>query len=163
MTDQQAPVAALIWGVKQSFRNYVEAAGGVIEVRDGVGREADGAFTFAAQPGGDLRLGADGRPVGRATFLGEARFEAHGGMLRVCLADPMLEIGPAGGVVTVADSSARDYRVEVAQLDLAAMTTGEAGEIVIPATISMHGGQWLGDHYPPGTRLDPVRLVLAPR
>ena len=41
------------------------------------------------------------------------------------------------------------------------MISGEPGEIVIPATVSMHGSQWLGDHYPPRTPLDPVRLILA--
>ncbi|WP_332764742.1 HtaA domain-containing protein [Phenylobacterium sp.] len=163
MTEHLPWVSALSWGVKQSFRTYVEAAGGAIEVRDGAERAEDGSFTFAAAPGGDLRLDADGKLAGRGAFLGEVRFEAHGGMLSVCLADPILEIGPAGGVVTVADSSARDYRLEVAQLDLGAMTSGESGEIVIPATVSMHGSQWLGDHYPPRTPLDPVRLILAPR
>lgn len=163
MTEHLPRVTALSWGVKQSFRTYVEATGGVIEARDGAERADDGAFTFAAAPGGDLRLDADGRLEGQGAFLGEVRFEAHGGMLSVCLADPMLEIGPSGAVVTVADSSARDYRLEVAQLDLGAMTSGEAGEIVIPATVSIHGSQLLGDHYPPRTPLDPVRLILAPR
>jgi len=163
MTEHLPWVSALSWGVKQSFRTYVEATGGVIETRDGAERAEDGAFTFAAAPGGDLRLDADGKLAGQGSFLGEVRFEAHGGMLSVCLADPILEIGPSGGVVTVADSSARDYRLEVAQLDLGAMTTAESGEIVIPATVSMHGSQWLGDHYPPRTPLDPVRLILARR
>ncbi|MDP3748052.1 MAG: HtaA domain-containing protein [Phenylobacterium sp.] len=163
MTEHLPRVSALSWGVKQSFRTYVEAAGGVIEVRDGAERAEDGAFTFAAAPGGDLRLDAEGKLSGQGSFLGEVRFAAHGGMLSVCLADPILEIGPSRAVVTVADSSARDYRLEVAQLDLGAMTSGEAGEIVIPATVSMHGSQWLGDHYPPRTPLDPVRLILARR
>src|SRR3990167_8062127 len=163
MTEHLPRVSALGWGVKQSFRTYVEAAGGLIEARDGAQRTADGGFTFAAAPGGELRLDADGRLAGRGAFLGEVRFEAHGGMLSVCLADPMLEIGPSGAVITVADSSARDYRLEVAQLDLGAMTSGDSGEIVIPATVSIYGSQWLGDHYPPRTPLDPVRLILAPR
>ncbi len=161
MTENPPRVTALRWGVKQSFRTYVEAAGGVIEVRDGAGREDDGDFTFATAPDGDLRLDADGKLTGQGSFLGEVRFEAHGGMLRVCLADPMVRIGASGGVVSVADSSARDYRIEVAHLDMASMTVGPLGEVVIPATISMHGGQWLGDHYPFRTPLDPVRLLLA--
>jgi hypothetical protein len=151
--------AALSWGVKQSFRGYVEGAGGVIETGAGAERTADGGFSFAAEPGGGLRLDADGKPEGQAKFLGEVSFKAHGGMLSVFLVDPMIEITPAGAVLTVADHPARDRRLEAARLDLAAMSVGEAGEIVLPAALMMFGCQWLGDHYPAGTALDPVRLV----
>ncbi len=151
---------SLVWGVKQSFRGYVESTGGVIETMGGAERAADGGFTFAAAPGGDLRLDADGRPVGRGMFVGNVRFEAHGGMLSVYLADPNIEIGPSGAVITVADSSARTHRMEIATLDLGAITTGLAGELVIPTALSMDGSRLLGDHYPPKTALDPVRLTL---
>lgn len=161
-TDEHG-AATLTWGVKQSFRGYVEGAGGAIEVGQGAGRAADGAFTFAAAPGEGLTLGADGRPQGVGRFAGEVRFEAHGGMLSVFLADPSVEIGPSGAVVTVADSPERLSRLELAQLDLAAATTGADGEIVIPATLSRDGWRILGDHYPPMTPLDPVRLTLRRR
>ncbi|MDP3855388.1 HtaA domain-containing protein [Phenylobacterium sp.] len=161
MTEPQQ--ATLNWGVKQSFRNYVEATGGVTEAGGGAERAPDGEFIFAAAPGDGLRLDADGKLEGHGTFLGEVRFEAHGGMLSVFLADPSLEISEAGAVLTVADSSARTRRVEIARLDLSAMTTGDAGEIVLPAALSMDGIQLLGDHYPLRTALDPVRLTLAER
>lgn len=153
-------VATLSWGVKQSFRNYVEATGGVTET-DVTVRALDGGFVFPAAPGEGLRLDADGRLAGHGVFLGEVRFEAHGGMLKVFLADPSLEISEAGAVLTVADSRARDRRVEIARLDLSAMTTGTAGEMVLPAALSMDGIQLLGDHYPLRTALDPVRLTLT--
>lgn len=156
-----ANVTSLSWGVKQSFRNYVEGAGGVIEADGGAERAADGGFTFAAAPGEGLSLDAGGKPVGQGLFLGEARFDAHGGMLKVCLADPMVEIRETGAVITAFDSSARTHRVEIARLDLAAMSTGENGELVIPAALSMYGIQVLGDHYPLNTALDPVRLKLG--
>ena len=157
MTDQ------LSWGLKQSFRAYVEGAGGAIETAEGAQRAADGAFTFAAAPGEGLKLGVDGKPEGVGGFVGEVRCEAHGGMLKVFLADPSVEIGPAGAVVTVADTRARDRRVELAQLDLAAATIADDGEWVISAKLSRDGWQVLGDHYPPSTPLDPVRLKLAAR
>lgn len=161
MTQEQQPVlvTALSWGVKQSFRNYVEATGGAIETREGAERSADGGFTFAAAPGDGVTLDADGRPEGSGTFLGEVRFDAHGGMLSVRLSDPALEIGPSGAVLTVADGAARNRRVEIARLDLTAITSGESGEIVIPAALTLDGSQVLGDHYPPKTALDPVRLA----
>ena len=160
MTDQPAKLS---WGLKQSFRAYVEGAGGAIETSEGAQRGADGAFTFEPAPGEGLKRGADGKPQGVGRFLGEVRCEAHGGMLKIFLADPSVEIGPAGAVLSVADGPARDRRVELAQLDLAAATTADDGELVIPAKLSRDGWQVLGDHYPPSTPLDPVRLRLAPR
>jgi hypothetical protein len=163
MTEQSASgVAALSWGLKQSFRAYVEASGGAIETGEGAVRAADGAFNFAAAPGEGLALGADGKPEGVGRFVGEVRCEAHGGMLKVFLADPSIEIGPAGAIVAVFDTSARDRRVELAVLDLSAATLADDGEMVIPAKLARDGWQVLGDHYPPSTPLDPVRLRLAP-
>ena len=153
--------ASLAWGVKQSFRNYVQATGGTIDTAAGAERAADGGFTFAPAPGGDrLTRDAEARPHGRGAFLGEIRFEAHGGMLSVCLADPAVEIGPLGAVLTVADGPARARRVAIATLDLAAATPGDDGEIVVPAALTLDGSQVLGDHYPAATPLDPVRLRL---
>ncbi len=163
MTENQPLVraATLIWGVKQSFRNYVEGSGGAIDAGMGAARTEDGAFAFPAAPGETLTLDADGRPQGRGGFVGEVRFQAHGGMLSVFLADPALEIGPTGAFLTVADSPERTRRLPLAKLDLAAMSTGDDGELVIAATMSMEGWQVLGDHYQPMTPLDPVRVKLA--
>jgi hypothetical protein len=160
MTDQ---AVRLSWGLKQSFRAYVEAAGGSIEAAAGAERDGDGAFTFAAAPGEGLKLGSDGKPQGVGRFLGEVQCEAHGGMLKVFLADPSIEIGPTNAVLAVADTRARDRRVELALLDLAAATVADDGELVIPTKLSRDGWRVLGDHYLPSTPLDPVRLKLAPR
>ena len=164
MTEETSGEAAtLSWGLKQSFRAYVEGAGGAIETGEGAGRSADGVFSFPAAPGEGLRLGAGGKPEGVGRFRGEVRCEAHGGMLKVFLADPSVEIGLAGAIVAVAGTPARDRRVTLAELDLTAATLGDDGEWVIPAKLSRDGWQVLGDHYPPSTPLDPVRLKLAPR
>jgi len=160
MTEQPTD-ASLTWGLKQSFRAYVEGAGGGIETGEGAERDADGAFTFPPVAGEGLTLGADGKPSGVARFTGEVRCEAHGGMLKVFFADPAVEIGPAGAVVTVADTPARDRRVDLAQLDLAAATIADDGAWVIPTKLSRDGWQVLGDHYAPSTPLDPVRVRVA--
>ncbi len=153
--------ATLEWGLKQSFRAYVEGAGGSIET-EGVGRAPDGGFVFGAAPGdAGVRLGADGKPHGVGSFLGEVRCQAHGGMLKVTLADPNVEIGPDGGAITVVDPFARETRVELAVLELDGATAGDDGDIVIPTKLSKDGWRVLGDHYPPMTPLDPVRLRLA--
>jgi len=155
--------AQLTWGLKQSFRAYVEAAGGLIETGEGAERDADGAFVFQAAPGEGLTLGVDGKPAGVGRFAGEVRCEAHGGMLKVFLADPSVEIGPAGAVITVADTPGRDRRVELALLDLAAATIAHDDVWVIPAKLSRDGWQVLGDHYPQSTPLDAVRVKVASR
>jgi hypothetical protein len=155
MSDQPT---TLTWGVKQSFRNYVQSMGGTIETAAGAEPTADGEFTFAMAPGSDLSVDANGKPQGKAAFIGEVRFAAHGGMLSVFFADPALEFGPASATLTVADTEARTVRIEIAKLDLTKISTGDDGEIVIPTALSMYGGQLLGDHYPPGTPVDPVRL-----
>jgi hypothetical protein len=162
MTDQPTtPAASLSWGVKQSLRGYVALAQGQIEASGGATRADDGGFVFPAAPGATLTLSADGTPEGSGTFAGEVRFEAHGGMLKVFLADPIIEIGPAGAIMTVADSRARNRRVELARLDLAGATIDDDGTWIIPTSASRDGWQVLGDHYPPSTPLDPVRLTLA--
>ncbi len=160
MSDQIKPAASLQWGVKQSFRNYVGMAGGTTEVGAGAQQTEDGAFVFAAVDG-DLALDAEGKLQGRGGFTGEVKFQAHGGMLSVFLADPAIEVDDKGAALTVADTAKRDYRVEVARLDLAAMTTEPSGEIIIPVGLSIEGSRLLGDHYAPRTELDPVRLRLG--
>jgi hypothetical protein len=161
-TPQPVQIAALAWGVKQSFRSYVEATGGTIEVGAEATRAEDGGFVFQAAPDSDLRLAADGTLQGVGKFLGEVKFESHGGMLKVFLADPILEVRETGAVLTVADTPKRNYRVEVATLDLSALARDDAGAPVAPTALAMFGIQWLGDHYPLKTPLDPVRLTPAP-
>jgi hypothetical protein len=161
MTDAAPRAATLNWGVKQSFRGYVEGSGGTIEAAAGAVREDDGGFSFAGEPGAGLTLDADGRPQGRAGFLGELRFQAHGGMLSVFMADPALEVGETGAFITVADTPSRTRRVPLAKLDLTKLSRDEDGALVIPAVMAMEGWQVLGDHYMGGTPIDPVRLVPA--
>jgi hypothetical protein len=164
MTEEPAGgrgAATLSWGLKQSFRAYVEGSGGVIEAGEGAVRAADGAFAFPAAPGEGLTSGADGRPEGVGRFAGAVRCEAHGGMLKVAFADPSVEIGPDGAAVFVADVRDPARRIALAVLDLAKATLGDDGAWVIPAKLARDGWQVLGDHYPQSTPLDPVRLTLA--
>lgn len=159
--DQSGRVAALTWGVKLSFRNYVESTGGTVAAAAGAERTPEGVFTFADAGRDGLHLDAAGQLSGRGDFAGEVQFSAHGGMLSVYLADPAVEIGSDGAVLTVADSAARTRRLTVATLDLSAMTSDRAEELSLPAVLTLEGGQLLGDHYPPMTLVDPVRLTLV--
>lgn len=149
-----ARVSTLTWGVKQSFRAYVEMTGGVTEAAEGATRDADGAFVFEATPESTLEVGADGALSGRGVFKGEVKFDSHGGMLKVFLADPILEIGEAGAALTVFDSPKRNLRIEVVKLDLAA-----AGPEGVPTKLTVDGVYLLGAHYPLNTAVDPVKLA----
>ena len=170
-------MATLSWGVKQSFRGYVEAAGGTVATTRGAERAPDGGFLFPEGPGSTLAQGADGRLRGAGRFQGEVSFSAHGGMLSVVLVDPWIEASEAGLILSVADSPAATRRLPFAKLDADAMTTEALttgapttdapttdapttdGGLVLPAAITLDGMFLLGDHYPPGTVLDPVRLL----
>ena len=145
----------LTWGVKQSFRNYVEMSGGAATAADGATVSEGGEFAFEAAPVGDLAVDAGGAVSGTGRFRGRVTFEAHGGMLKVTLTDPWLEQTAEGLVLTIAETATR--RTPIAKLGVAQRT--EDGALEFPAAITLDGMMIIGDHYPPGTALDPVRLA----
>lgn len=164
MTDGRAQlrIRALEWGVKESFRRYVEATEGEIEALEGATRTEDGAFVFPAQDVAGAALEPlEAEPAGEARFTGAARFHGHGGMLAVYLADPAIEVGPEGWRLTAADSQRRDQRIVVAKLERPEPPAAGGTELVLACAITYDGGQLLGGHYPPGAPIDPVRLRLG--
>ena len=148
-------VAILGWGVKQSLRSYVEMNGGTFTADDGATRAPDGAFAFEAVPESDLAVDG-GTPSGTGRFRGRIGLQAHGGMLSITLTDPWIEPDASGLVLSIAESLTR--RTAIARLDLAAAVEEPDGGLVIPTATTLDGMMILGDHYPPGTALDPVRL-----
>lgn len=143
-------VNSLTWGVKQSFRAYVDAVGGATTVSGGATRDADGAFVFQASGDSTLMLGPDGALTGEGRFTGEVRFEAHGGMLSVFLGDLRVENSADGWVLSLTDSPKRDQRAVMAHL--APSADG------FDALLAMDGYFILGNQYPPKSPIDPVRL-----
>lgn len=152
-----ARVTALVWGVKESFRGYVQAVGGTMAAADGATLSGDSEFEFPAMADSTLELGADGVLTGVGRFSGMAQFEAHGGMLSVHLAEPIVEIVGEGGSLTLDDP--RTGRVEIAKLNLAG-GADEDGWRVVPTALAMHGSYALGGHYAAMTPIDPVRLKV---
>ena len=150
-------MVSLQWGVKQSFRAYVAGAGGAIALSGGAVGSADEGFVFPATEGGDLTFDAEGRPSGTGRFAGEVSFVAHGGLLSVGFSDPWLEAGPERWALSVADATGQ--RGVIANLDAAGAVVEADGSVTVPAAITLDGMMLIGDHYPPGTVLDPVRLV----
>ncbi len=146
----------LTWGVKASFRSYVEAAGGTIDLSDGATRAADGSFIFEAVPGGDLTIAPDGSATGAMRFQGTITFEAHGGMLKTTLTELGLEVGDDGLVLTALEAPMNQGRCAIAKLNLANIDPD--GTTTLGAEITIDGMYQIADNYPPGTELDPLRL-----
>ena len=146
----------LTWGVKASFRGYVEAAEGSITLSDGATHAEDGTFVFMAQPGGDLSIAADGSATGTMRFNGTVTFEAHGGMLKSTLTELGLEAGDDGLVLTVLDGLMNKSRCAVAELG--PVEVSAAGGMTIASKITIDGMYQIADNYPPGTELDPIFL-----
>ena len=64
----------LTWGVKASFRSYVEAAGGTINMSDGATRTEDGSLSRAVQNYIILTLPNSGfEGYARANVIGSER------------------------------------------------------------------------------------------
>ncbi|WP_062385166.1 HtaA domain-containing protein [Demequina iriomotensis] len=158
--------ATLAWGVKDSFRAYIEgtiANGGW--TLTGVTEEA-GAFTW---PGAGA---LDTDPVsGAVAFTGSVRFTGHDGALDTTLANPTLDV--SGGVATLLVDVSGDRQdgtevdaegVAFAALDMAAGDVSVDGDVVtvagIPATLTAAGSEAFGT-YPAGEALDTVTLTLT--
>lgn len=146
----------LSWGVKASFRSYVEAAGGSVELSDGATRAEDGSFVFQAVPGGDLTIAPDGSATGAMRFEGTITFEAHGGMLKATLTELGLEVGTDGLVLTALEAPMNQDRCAIAKLSV--VEDGPDDAVILGAQITLDGMYQIADNYPPGTELDPVRL-----
>lgn len=146
----------LSWGVKASFRNYVEAAGGSIDLSDGATRAEDGTFVFNAIPGGDLSIAPDGSASGAMRFEGTITFDAHGGMLKSTLTELGVEGGADGLVLTALQAPLNRDRCAIATLS--PVDAGPDDAITLGAQITLDGMYQIADNYPPGTELDPVRL-----
>lgn len=152
-------ITTLHWGVKESFRRYVEGSGGAVAVSGSASRAENGEIVFPAIGANDLETGAAGAWQGQAQFSGAVSFSAHGGMLNVLIVDPAIAITPAGAVLTVAEAEGAARRIEFARLDIGAATHNAEGDLIIPARLTMDGAYALGDHYPATTQIDSVRLA----
>lgn len=147
---------SLTWGVKASFRRYVEAADGSTTLSDGATQAEDGSFVFKAMPGGDLSIAPDGSATGAVRFQGTVTFEAHGGMLKATLAELGIEAGTDGLVLTALEAPMNQGRCAIAQLG--PVEVGAVDVMTIGAKITFDGMYQIADNYPPGTELDSLQL-----
>lgn len=120
---------ALVWAVKTSFVEYVEALGEVEVIAPAI-REGAGPFRFPRGKSGD-------------GFTGGVAFRAHHGALDVLLSD--LRIEDAALTVDVTDHGRAQGRIVLAKVD-------GAGRVVLEAT----GAVIFDFTYPLGTELAPL-------
>lgn len=162
---------ALDWGVKASFRNYIEngPAAGTIETTDPAERNEDGTFRF------DLGTGLDFVDDGDvfAPFDGGVHFSGHGGALDLVLTEPRVDVDGTTGTIVV-DAVSKELEspesetfddVVMATLDLSGVTPTADGDQIryadIPATLTDDGADAFGGFYQAGGDLDPVTFVVA--
>ncbi|WP_169747772.1 HtaA domain-containing protein, partial [Demequina subtropica] len=159
--------ATLAWGVKDSFRAYIEGtiANGTWEL-DGVTQDG-GQFVWTAGTGG-----LDTDPVsGAFAFDGAVLFTGHDGALSTTLANPTVEV--SDGVATLvldvtgetqAGETVEQTGVRFATVDTAAAEVSTDGDTVtltgIPATLTADGAAAFGT-YPEGSELDAVTLTVT--
>lgn len=126
---------ALVWAVKTSFVEYVEALGKV-EVISPATRDGDGSFRFPSA----------GRGAG---FVGAVAFRAHRGAMDVVLRDPRLD--ETGLSVEYEDHGHPQGRIVIADV-------GDDGRTALAAS----GAVVFDFTYPIGTELAPI-LSRPPR
>ncbi|MDQ6522861.1 HtaA domain-containing protein [Nocardioides sp. LHD-245] len=160
--------ATLDWGIKTSFRTYIEGsiAHGAIATTGGVSRNADGSFRFAGGAG----TFDDAGNLTRITFPGAVSFDGHDGQLDLDIDDVRIDLNGDQSVVR-ADMTSKDMTtgqvvaypdVVVATLDPEAGEYAGAGGMstwsAIPARLTAAGAPAFGGFYAGGTELDPVAL-----
>ena len=156
----------LDWGIKQSFRNYIEGsiATGSYEAFDGASRNPDGTVRFDVL--GGAFDPADGS--GELTIDGSVAFHGHHGQLEMKLSNIRLELAGEQGTLfadivsrALADGSTRDYP----GVALAALTLPPGGPTAIAGGVALGpiqsllteaGAPPFGGFYAAGTALDPI-------
>jgi hypothetical protein len=159
----------LDWGIKQSFRTYIEngVAAGTITVSDGATRNPDRTFHFP------LRDGTFDPSTNTTViqFDGTVHMEGHEGALDMTVSDPRVELTPTHARV-VADLTSRaigggaltSYPAAViASLSVASVdpvvdagTTTWSG---IPAFLSVAAVPAFANHYSAGSPIDPISFA----
>ena len=165
----------LDWGVKASFRNYINGpiAHGSIEVREPATLNGDGTFRFD-----DATGTADGEAgTAELGFAGEVYFSGHdygaGPLLELTITDPRVTVDGEDGVL-VADVVSKSLDsgelvtyddVELAALDLSAAPLTVDGDTVsvsgAPATLTEDGVPAFANFYEAGVELDPVSFTVT--
>ena len=172
-TASKAKQGTLGWGVKESFRAYIEGpiADGGIEVSPPAVREDDGTFTWKKGKG-KANLGAD---TAKINFKGTVYFYGHddgtGPTLEIYVDRPRLVIDGDNSVL-IADVSSRlggdlvEYpgvelvSIDADGLDLEANGKGVVKVSGLATTLTADGAEAFAGFYEAGTAFDAVSFKI---
>lgn len=162
--DSGVVQGSLVWGVKESFRSYIETgvAQGSITVSGGAER-VNGVFWF----GQDESSWAQGAARHSTTYAGSVRFRGHAGVLDLTFSDPIVRVDSASTGTLLVTVNGR--QVAIATLDLSAASrtsvTGGVGYANVPVTLTAEGAGVFsyngGQFYPAGTAMDRLSFVVG--
>lgn len=162
-TMPPASRATLTWLVKESFLAYVNRTRGRITLVEPAYPGAAGfAFPHAPAAGhtesGDAAPDASERAFpGELMFTGGVAFLAHGGLLDITLAEPVLVFGARGALLTIADMTrpGGGTRLVIAELTGGPHTLADETIALVPL-LTDDGAALFGGVYPPGEAMDPL-------
>ena len=147
--------AELAWGVRSSFRSYVEEAGGSIVV-SAPATVRGNEFIFPAEP--DTAAEPPGEPL---RFTGQVRFSAHRGALHLVIRDPWIHNEGDRLRLSVAGSASTGG--EGGRLFMADLTGGPQAEIngvvvrsAVSASLATEGLAAFNFTYVAGEQLAPL-------
>ena len=149
--------ASIEWGVKESFRSYIEGpiAKGSASIGWGSG---SGAYSTETNRG-------------RVSFGGTASFTGHGGALDMTLSNPRVQVTSATTATLIVNVTSKGYNgssdvarsgVAFATLSLPAASTsnGRISWSNAQATLTAAGAEAFAGFYSAGAALDPVSFAF---
>lgn len=157
---------SLSWGLKESFRKYIDTGGGAAVA--GGAKKIPSGFQF---PYAKAELDSAGKKLD-ASFKGSVRFtyKAHG--IDMKFSDLKVRANGAKGTLLadVTTPKGTNNDVKFASLDLSGVSYKPKNDIVhlakVPATLTAAGAKQFandttGSPYQPGEKLDPVTVALS--
>ncbi|MGN4163949.1 HtaA domain-containing protein [Streptomyces sp. NEAU-PBA10] len=153
----------LNWGVKESFRRYVNGGGTITTSGGATQAEGNGPFTFVGGTGKYNDAGDHGVNV---ALDGSVKFAYPAHHFTITIDDlKVVTVGNTGFIkadVTLDDDTQDD--IDLATVDLAAATKGDSRtELVykdIPTTLTADGAKAFNGMYKAGDALDPATLSV---
>ncbi|MFJ9697119.1 HtaA domain-containing protein [Kitasatospora sp. NPDC101183] len=156
---------ALDWGVKASFRGYLNgpgSQGGAVELTGGATTNPDGTYHFGlAKASYDL-----GSHALTSSFTGGVHFTAHHGALDIAVTDLKVTTSGTTGTLT-ADTASKESMAapEVTRREdvpLVTFTVARDTTTGVPtaAKLTEQGSKVFAGFYPAGSDMDPLSLLL---
>ena len=157
--------ARLSWGVKDSFRSYLQsgvAKGGW--TTSGGAVYNSGAFVFSGDQGG-VNPSNDS---GTVSYGGAVTFTGHEGVLNTVISNPELRFSGNSGTL-VADVSSNDTngnprsygRIALVDLAVSGGVSGDVLDGTASTTLTAAGAEAMAGFYPQGTPMSPLTFKAS--